>query len=124
MVSAFWIVNIYLNKLFTASRKALRKRIAADGSKTITCQDLVSFMGSGPNIVNQIKAGVDVDQNTDNTTLCPIPSDVPNLPAIFQPRDGPLRALITSLTGDSSTTVSLTAPKARRNNTKVTSQGM
>jgi hypothetical protein len=116
MVSACILPKTLLSKnSFSASRKALRKRIAADGSKTINRQALARFMGNHSDVVVARQNDPKASPKEGHQTMCPISSDVPDLPALFQPRDGPLRALIASLSGDSAT---------RRNNTTVTAQGM
>jgi hypothetical protein len=86
----------------------------------ITLKALSKFLGEGSKMGAPPK---------DANALCPIPNDVPDLPAIFQPRDGPLRALISSLVDDTITNVSLTAPNKKKGKTissqgKVSSQGM
>jgi hypothetical protein len=100
-----------------AARKELRKRVAGSG-KTITRQALARFMGNSA--VGDSKA----PPEDVSHTLCSIPSEVPDLPSIFQPRDGPLSALISSLIDHSTTTISLTAPKSRKSSSKISSQGM
>ena len=116
-------------------RKALRKRIAIDGSKTITLQALSNFIGE-----DLLGAGLPkpiVHDASAEDALCMIPREVPELPERFHPREGPLEELIACLIQghlSSPTTVSLTAPAAR-NSTRnaarnavtrnaVTSQGM
>jgi hypothetical protein len=110
--------------LSDGARKSSRKRIASDGSKTISLSALSFFVEGSANGGSKLQMATPKD-----SALCTIPSDVPDLPTIFQPRDGPLKALIASLMGDSTSTVSLTAP-ARKNTASqqgimnVTSQGM
>lgn len=105
------------------ARKRLRKRIAL-GSKTITSAQLSVFVDGvkSPIVCSDAEAG----SVEGAGALCPIPSAVPPLPENFHCRDGPLQALVVSLTYDSHATVSLTAPKAKNSkaNNCITSQGI
>ena len=104
-------------RLSDAARKRLRKRIVKDGSKVIRLETLSVFIGGVMSSTE--KAG----DSGDDSRLCFVPTEVPDLPAKFQARESPLNALIDALVSNASATVSLTAPKSRQSN-KVASHGM
>jgi hypothetical protein len=96
------------------TRKAIRKRVARDGSKLINLSQLTSF-------IDPVES-TSTSASDSASELCEIPLEVPSLPDNFHPRDGPLKALVASLVEQQTTTVSsITAPKARN---AVSSQGM
>jgi hypothetical protein len=95
------------------TRKAIRKRVARDGSKLITLSQLSSFINPVDSVSNSASDSA--------SELCAIPLEVPSLPDKFHPRDGPLKALVASLVEQQTTTVSsITAPKAKN---AIASQG-
>ena len=91
-------------------RKAIRKRVARDGSKLINLSQLSSFIDPVDSASDSTS-----DSTSDSASeLCAIPLEVPSLPDNFHPRGGPLEALVASLVKQQTTTVSsITAPKAR-----------